>query len=80
MMAQHTVQQKMHTVVGSKQQKNKNLTPTTCVLKFQKNMLPPYPLSYGVPVWERYGSTLLPATREQPKAGNIVGGALHHKL
>jgi len=23
-----------------------------------------YPLSYGVPVWERYGSTLLPATRE----------------
>ena len=24
-----------------------------------------YPLSYGVPVWERYGSTLLPATREQ---------------
>ena len=25
-----------------------------------------YPLSYGVPVRERYGSTLLPATREQP--------------
>ena len=24
-----------------------------------------YPLSYGVPVRERYGSTLLPATREQ---------------
>ena len=24
-----------------------------------------YPLSYRVPVWERYGSTLLPATREQ---------------
>ena len=24
-----------------------------------------YPLSYGVPVQERYGSTLLPATREQ---------------
>ena len=24
-----------------------------------------YPLSYGVPVLERYGSTLLPATREQ---------------
>ena len=24
-----------------------------------------YPLSCGVPVWERYGSTLLPATREQ---------------
>ena len=26
---------------------------------------PHYPLSYGVPVRERYGSTLLPATREQ---------------
>ena len=26
---------------------------------------PEYPLSYGVPVRERYGSTLLPATREQ---------------
>ena len=25
----------------------------------------PYPLSYRVPVRERYGSTLLPATREQ---------------
>ena len=24
-----------------------------------------YPLSYGVPVRERYGFTLLPATREQ---------------
>ena len=24
-----------------------------------------YPLSYGVPVREQYGSTLLPATREQ---------------
>ena len=24
-----------------------------------------YPLSYGVPVRERYGSTFLPATREQ---------------
>ena len=24
-----------------------------------------YPLSYGVPVRERYGSTLLPTTREQ---------------
>ena len=24
-----------------------------------------YPLSYGVPVRERFGSTLLPATREQ---------------
>ena len=24
-----------------------------------------YPLSYGVPVRERYGSTLIPATREQ---------------
>ena len=24
-----------------------------------------YPLSYRVPAWERYGSTLLPATREQ---------------
>ena len=24
-----------------------------------------YPLSYRVPVRERYGSTLLPATREQ---------------
>ena len=24
-----------------------------------------YPLSYGFPVRERYGSTLLPATREQ---------------
>ena len=24
-----------------------------------------YPLSYGVPERERYGSTLLPATREQ---------------
>ena len=24
-----------------------------------------YPLSYGVPVRERYGSTLLPETREQ---------------
>ena len=24
-----------------------------------------YPLSYGVPVRERYGSALLPATREQ---------------
>ena len=24
-----------------------------------------YPLSYGVPVRERYGSTLQPATREQ---------------
>ena len=24
-----------------------------------------YPLSYAVPIRERYGSTLLPATREQ---------------
>ena len=29
------------------------------------NLSPYYPLSYGVPVRERYGSTLLPATREQ---------------
>ena len=29
------------------------------------NMLAYYPLSYRVPVRERYGSTLLPATREQ---------------
>ena len=38
------------------------------------NVLHYYPLSYGVPVRERYGSTLLPATRERLKAGNIVGG------
>ena len=31
-----------------------------------RSMLHPYyPLSYRVPVRERYGSTLLPATREQ---------------
>jgi hypothetical protein len=28
-------------------------------------LLRTYPLTYGVPVRERYGSTLLPATREQ---------------
>ena len=40
---------------------------------FLPSLLPPplhvrffsYPLSYGVPIRERYGSTLLPATREQ---------------
>ena len=31
----------------------------------QLNICIVYPLSYGVPVRERYGSTLLPATREQ---------------
>ena len=30
-----------------------------------KEMNIEYPLSYRVPVRERYGSTLLPATREQ---------------
>ena len=34
----------------------KNTTRTNCCI---------YPLSYRVPVRERYGSTLLPATREQ---------------
>ena len=34
--------------------------------RFQYNSENPhYPLSYRVPVRERYGSTLLPATREQ---------------
>ena len=50
----------------------------TCCMDSSRNILPleyfsvqpahsniAYPLSYGVPVRERYGSTLLPATREQ---------------
>ena len=33
--------------------------------ELQRFFFAQYPLSYGVPVRERYGSTLLPATREQ---------------
>ena len=39
-----------------------------CVCRWGENQVQrqlEYPLSYGVPVRERYGSTLLPATREQ---------------
>ena len=35
------------------------------VWNLSKSTANPYPLSYRVPVRERYGSTLLPATREQ---------------
>jgi len=34
-------------------------------LEEEGRMFYTYPLSYGVPVRERYGSTLLPATRQQ---------------
>ena len=36
-----------------------------CVVLLIERCVADYPLSYGVPVRERYGSTLLPATREQ---------------
>ena len=41
-----------------------SLTEIACHYRLQ-SVLTVYPLSYGVPVRERYGSTLLPATREQ---------------
>jgi hypothetical protein len=37
----------------------------TCAASACQLADPNYPLSYGVPVRERYDSTLLPATREQ---------------
>ena len=46
-----------HVLKGNKYTK-KNCAPSWPYLQH-------YPLSYGVPVRERYGSTLLPATREQ---------------
>ena len=59
---------RMLTLSITKQAKQQEWNMCLDVGQYNKSMcldLNQYPLSYGVPVRERYGSTLLPATREQ---------------